>query len=439
MIDAESAGPASDVLGNVLGALSRSADVGSRTPREILAQVTETAAATLRVQRVNVWLYDQDRTRVECIEAYDAREGAHSRGDVLLAKEYPHYFVALEALRSIAAVDAENDTRTSELREQYLRPKGITTMLDVPLLQSGRVVGVVCHEHVGSPRVFSATDRLFAGSIGDLVALVLSTNERAALERANARLVERIARTERVESLGWLAGSIAHDFKNWMLVTALNVEMLQGIVADRAQATELVRDIGEITRRAVELCDQLLTYSGREPSERRAVDLGALSADLVRLLQARVPEGASLGVVRGSEGEIVSGDPTQLRQLVLNLILNALDALPERGEHGSVVVRLAREAPPVELAQSGDGFDFRSSGGEFVLLEVRDDGVGMTQETLARVFEPFFTTKANGHGFGLAAAIGIVRGHAGALHIESERGVGTRVRVWLPGEARGSR
>jgi two-component system, cell cycle sensor histidine kinase and response regulator CckA len=420
--------PPSDILGSVLGALGRSADVGRRSMEDILRSVAEAASRTLQVARVNVWLYDVERTRVRCIEAYDARTGAHTNGEELLASDYPRYFAALDRLRNIAALNAEHDSRTQELSD-YLARHGVTTMLDVPILNSGRVAGVVCHEHVGSPRTFSSTDRLFAGSIGDLLALVLEANERLAVENTNARLAERISRMERVESLGWLAGSIAHDFRNLLFVMSANAELLVEQLGPTGDSTETALEIKQTAQRAAELCEQLLTYSGQRELVAQRVNLGDLAEEITRLLRPRVPEGATLRAQTGGE-LLVLGDPTQLRQVLLNLVLNGLDALaPGRG---SVIVRVAAEQPA--RADCSDGYDFRRSEGAMVLLEVTDDGSGMTSETRRRLFEPFFTTKSAGHGFGLSAALGIVRTHCGLLHVETRTGGGTRIRVWLPAD-----
>ncbi|HEX6763967.1 MAG TPA: GAF domain-containing protein, partial [Polyangiaceae bacterium] len=141
----EDPGPVSAVL----GALGRIADVEQQRLDDVLSTITESAARTLEVARVNIWLYDDARTRIECIEGYDQASNQHERGAVLLAEKYPHYFAALERLRSVTAMDVETDPRTQELLESYLVPLGIGSMLDVPILRSGHVVGVICHEHVG--------------------------------------------------------------------------------------------------------------------------------------------------------------------------------------------------------------------------------------------------------------------------------------------------
>jgi two-component system, cell cycle sensor histidine kinase and response regulator CckA len=407
----------------VLGTLGRISDLEHEDLDEVLRTIVESAARTLKVPRVNVWLYDQERTRITCIQEYCEGSSARQIGSVLEAKNYPHYFEALESLRNVTAIDAEGDIRTSELLVDYLRPNGIGSMLDVPILRSGQVIGVVCHEHVGGARPFGAWERAFAGSIGDLVALALETQRRLEAEHERSRLIERLARLRGVESLGFLAAGVAHDFRNLLMVVSASAEALHtdaGRGGDQAYA-----DVQIAVKRAKDLCDLLLTYSGRTPASKQTVSLVEVASELARLLRVRLPDQSSLTLEAEANLPAVEGDATALRQVVLNLIVNAFDALRPSG--GCVKLRLTQTPPPVDI-----DFDFRRGAPTFVLFEVEDDGIGMAPETRARMFEPFFTTKPDGHGFGLASVLGIVRSHEGALEVDSMLGRGTIVRVWIP-------
>jgi signal transduction histidine kinase len=128
----------------------------------------------------------------------------------------------------------------------------------------------------------------------------------------------------------------------------------------------------------------------------------------------------------------LQGDATELGRVVLNLLVNALDAVESRG--GVVHVSLREAKPQREAGTSADFYDFRDKAGRALLLEVRDDGVGMSADTRRNIFQPFFSTKADGHGFGLSTVLGTVRGHAGALEVESALGRGTTFRIWFPCE-----
>lgn len=150
----------------------------------VLREITETTAQTLLVQRVGVWLYNQERSKIECIDLYDVSTKEHSFGNSLSQKNYPAYFQALEEERTIAANDARNDTRTKELSESYLSVLGITSLLDAPIWLEGRLVGVVCHEHIGESRQWTLEEETFAGSIADFVTLAIEASERNVVQEA---------------------------------------------------------------------------------------------------------------------------------------------------------------------------------------------------------------------------------------------------------------
>jgi signal transduction histidine kinase len=410
-------------VSHVLGTLGRIADVEHGRVEDVLATITETSSRTLGIARVNVWLYDESRRQIECIEAYDQATARHESGAILVAEQYPSYFAALDRLRSVTAMDVASDPRTRELLESYLVPLGISSMLDVPILRSGRVIGVVCHEHVGPPRTFPSWERAFAGSIGDLVGMALETERRVAVEQERTRLVERLAQTHRLESLGFLAAGIAHDVRNFLTIVTGNADALGRNASEAGRVA--VSDILEAVRRSKELCDLLLTYAGHSRVELQRVSLGTLVVETERLLRSNAPERATLELDVAPNVPEVLGDPTAIRQVIVNLIVNAFDAVSERG--GRIRVRVQRDEPPTAGA-----LDFRTGPAKTALLEVEDDGIGMSSETLARIFDPFFTTKQDGHGFGLAAVLGVARSHGGALAAESELGKGTTLRVWFP-------
>ena len=168
--------------------LAKSRHIGTGGDLEqALMEITETAASSLSTERVSIWFYNQDRSAIDCVDLYEHAAQRHSRGTELTASLYPHYFKALEEDRTIAAHDAGNDPRTREFSGTYLAELGITSMLDVPIRVGGRMVGVVCHEHVGPPRRWSDEDRHFAASVGDIAALALEASERRKAEESVRR------------------------------------------------------------------------------------------------------------------------------------------------------------------------------------------------------------------------------------------------------------
>ncbi len=164
--------------------LARSKTFQQGNLKAVLREITETAARTLLVERVGVWLYNEERSKIECINLYDAKTESHTFGNSLSKTSCPTYFQALEEERSIAADDARNDIRTQELSESYLSVLGITSILDAPIWLEGRLVGVVCHEHIGEGREWTLEEESFAGSIADFVTLAIEANERNVVQEA---------------------------------------------------------------------------------------------------------------------------------------------------------------------------------------------------------------------------------------------------------------
>jgi two-component system cell cycle sensor histidine kinase/response regulator CckA len=417
--------PSSSGLGHVLGWLGRSADVESRPVPEILSSITEAAARTLRVARVNVWLYDEERVALNCIEGFDARTGRHESGERLLACDHPSYFQSLELLRNVSALDVHEDARTREL-SHYLQKHDIVTILDVPMLRSGRVFGVVCHEAVGEPRSFGVNDRLFAGSVGDMVALVLETAKRIEVERERAQLRQSMARMAQIDSLGWLAAGVAHDFRNLLMVIHANAEFLERALSGDKEL-ESVEAIGSAVKAASGVCDQLQAYAGKGSTLQREMTIAAAIATTIEAFRARLPSAVQFAP---SVDERLRArlDGVAIARAVMNLLVNALESLPPSGGKVSLTVC---EAEPAGAALSR-GYDFRTGPCRCALLEVADTGAGIAPSLVTRVSDPFFTTKARGSGFGLATVLGAVRAHHGLFHVESAEGQGSKFCLWLP-------
>lgn len=175
-----------------LMALARSERLGSGALREALREMTEASVACLGVARSSVWLYNADQTSIQCIEIYLRDERAHESGVELFAKDFPGYFRALKEERTIPAHDAHTDPRTAEFSQVYLTPLGINSMLDAPIRAEGRMIGVVCNEHIGPKRTWTAEEEQFAGSIADFVALAMESSRRRETEDQLRAMVEAL-------------------------------------------------------------------------------------------------------------------------------------------------------------------------------------------------------------------------------------------------------
>ncbi|HEX6244573.1 MAG TPA: ATP-binding protein, partial [Polyangiales bacterium] len=244
------------------------------------------------------------------------------------------------------------------------------------------------------------------------------------------QLEKRLAESQRVEGLGLLAGGIAHDFNNLLVGVMGNADLALLAVEPEASAHKFLGRIRTAAQRLADLAHQMLTYSGRKPTSVKAVDLGAVIREMLELIASSIPPNVQVDLTLPEGLPPVAGDSAQLGQVIVNLVMNAAEAI------GALpgAIRVAARREFLDSARTAS-LTLRSVRGalDHVCLEVWDDGPGMDEATRARIFDPFFTTKgARGRGLGLASVIGIVRAHQGALQVDSARGEGARVRVWLP-------
>jgi CheY-like chemotaxis protein/two-component sensor histidine kinase len=234
---------------------------------------------------------------------------------------------------------------------------------------------------------------------------------------------------QRLQSLGVLAGRIAHDFNNLLTVILGNSARAREELPPDSPVAERIDRVLNAAQHAAEVVDQMLTYSGRAEVKLEGVNLSQLVAEILDLLQVSSSKNATLQTNLAKDLPLVNGDATQLRQVIVNLIVNASEALGKR--QGTISVRTGLTS--ADRADLADAYGVPDPDeGEYVYLEVADSGSGIDEATRARIFEPFYTTKVTGRGLGLAAALGIVQGHQGVIKLTSEPGQGTTFRVLLP-------
>ncbi|MCM0082943.1 PAS domain-containing protein [Geomonas sp. Red32] len=249
------------------------------------------------------------------------------------------------------------------------------------------------------------------------------------------RLLERqLLHTQKLESLGVLAGGIAHDFNNILTGIIGNADLALMRLPDGSAVRENLERIEKAAGRAAELANQMLAYSGKGRFVVEAVDLGALVEELGPMIQVSLSKKAEFVYRLGRPLPPIDADATQIRQVVMNLVINASEALGEEG--GRIEIRTGSRSCDERYLQ-GPWLSERIPEGEYVFLEVADSGCGMPPEVLAKVFDPFFTTKFTGRGLGMSAVLGIVRGHRGTIKVESKPGGGSTFTVLFPaGERR---
>ena len=239
---------------------------------------------------------------------------------------------------------------------------------------------------------------------------------------------EQLRETQKLESIGVLAGGVAHDFNNLLTGILGNASLLLDNAAPSSFEHQALSEVVKGSERAAELTQNLLAYAGQGRFVIRPLNLSQMVQEIARLVENLIPKTAELHIETAPGLRPVDGDSGQLQQIIMNLIINAAEALEgRRGGWVQVTTGMRR-------SQAG-GTDYAGqpvAPGEYVCLEVRDNGTGMDAATRRRVFDPFFTTKFQGRGLGLAAVLGIVRGHRGYLQVESEPGQGTTFCVLLP-------
>jgi PAS domain S-box-containing protein len=267
------------------------------------------------------------------------------------------------------------------------------------------------------------------GAVTRMFGVIQDVTERRLAEEERQRFEAGVQQSQKLESLGLLAGGIAHDFNNLLFCIAGNADLAQADLPPDSPAHECLGVIGQASRRAADLCRQLLAYAGKGRVERQRLDLHELIGDTDRMLALGVPRSIDLRRAFAPVLPAVEAEATQLRQVLMNLIINAAEAIGPG--NGSITLSTGMMECDRALLDRSRA-EAAAPAGTYVYCEVADSGAGMDAATVERMFEPFFTTKFAGRGLGLAAVLGIVRGHGGGILVDSAPGRGTRVRVLLP-------
>jgi PAS domain S-box-containing protein len=246
------------------------------------------------------------------------------------------------------------------------------------------------------------------------------------------RLEAQFLRAQKLESLGVLAGGIAHDFNNLLTTILGHANLALADMAPEAPARDSLREIEKASTQAAELCRQMLAYAGKGRFVVEPINLSRLIEELAHLLRVSISKKVLLRCQLADGLPAIQADPAQLRQVAMNLVINAAEAI---GDTEGVIAISTGVMQCSEDDLRGSEFVESQAPGRYVYMEVTDTGCGMDAKTRARIFDPFFTTKFAGRGLGLAAMLGIVRRHRGTLRVESELGRGTTFRVLFPASA----
>jgi two-component system cell cycle sensor histidine kinase/response regulator CckA len=247
------------------------------------------------------------------------------------------------------------------------------------------------------------------------------------------RLDRRLLHVQKLESMGVLAGCIAHDFNNILMAIIGNADLAMLRIDKESPALENLQRIGQAAARAADLTKQMLAYSGKGKFIVESLDLNLLLEEMRPLLEVSISRKAALRLNLRHPLPPVEADATQIHQIVMNLVINASEAI----EDNSSVIDIATGCMECDRNYLKEVWlDDNISAGLYVFLEIADTGCGMDKETMARLFDPFFTTKFTGRGLGMAAVLGIVKGNKGAIRVYSEPGKGTTFKIMLPASGR---
>jgi two-component system, cell cycle sensor histidine kinase and response regulator CckA len=378
-----------------------------------LERACQTSAEALDIERVGVWFIATSGDELHCAALFELSKRQTSSGALLPLAQLPGYLEALEAHR-VMQTPGPGDANVSEaLRLSYLAPLDIRATLDAPVFRLGEVVGVVRHEQTGSYREWTSRDRHFVAAVADLVAVLLEQATRLDVEAALRAQSERLVKAEKMEALSRMSAGVAHDFNNVLTAMLLRLESLRMDRPDDAELLQVLGEISEAGQRGARLVQQLLTFAKAKAPVPRPVDLSRTLRDLAPMLHTLLQGQASLRLERPDTPVLVSADPSQLEQVLMNLVINARDASRSKRAGLEVHVRLWLEA-------------------DAACLTVVDHGAGMDATTRDQVFEPFFSTKERGTGLGLSTVYSIVQQAGGTVTVESSDGEGSTFSVRLP-------
>lgn len=240
---------------------------------------------------------------------------------------------------------------------------------------------------------------------------------------------EATRQAQKLESLGILAGGIAHDFNNLLTGILAQASLVKQKLARNLPATDNIDKAILSAERAADLTRQLLAYAGKGKFQITQLDLNGLIRDTTSLMQVALPSQATLQLALDAQLPLIEADRGQLQQIVMNLFINGVEALGEKGG----AIRIATHFQQVTMADVPPSYVIGTvTPGPYVVLQISDSGIGMEQSVLSRIFDPFFSTKPKGHGLGLSATLGIIRTHQGALQVQSQLGHGTTFTIFLP-------
>src|SRR4029453_3987146 len=303
--------------------LARERVTDARPLREVLKEVTEIAATALQVTRVSVWFFIDEPRSIRCDYLHQLDRGEIYEGAILHARVFPVYSTTLESSRVVRFVDRDGDPMSEEFRTSYLAPLGITAMLDAPILQGGDIIGIVCHEHVGSPREWTDPECEFAASVGDIVARLYAEAERLRAESSLEAHQARLAELQQFGEIGRLAAGVAHDFNNVLNVIYAYVDLIADAGGGNPEVNRLAAELASVADRGRELTHKLMTLGRVDVQRPRVVSPADVLNDSLPLLRGAAGPRVRVETHVPPNVSRIFIDPVKLEPAAVNLVVNA--------------------------------------------------------------------------------------------------------------------
>jgi PAS domain S-box-containing protein len=406
------------------------ATAADETLESALGIICRELALAFEVPQAAAALFNKEKTEATIVAEHRAPGRPSALGESIPVAGNPASQHLLTQKTPLSIEDAQTDPRLAAIHD-LMRRRGTVSLLLLPLIVDGDVVGSLGVDAVelrtpptGSGQGFSAEEVNLAWRVAEQVSGLLS---RARLQEQHRQMEEQFLQVQKMEAVGRLAGGIAHDFNNLLTVIHLSTRLLERRLAREDPLWTHVQRIQDAGKRATDLVKQLLAFSRREIVEPQVLNLNQILGDLENMLMRLIGEDVELALLPAGDLWPIKIDPTQIEQVVVNLAVNARDAMPTGG-------RLTIETSNVVLDEADAGRHVDAEVGEYIMLAVSDTGVGMDDEVKAHLFEPFFTTKERGKGtgLGLATVFGIVKQNRGHIWAYSEPGQGATFKIYLP-------
>ena len=535
-----------------LAALAESEAMASGIVSSAIPELSEQVSKVLGVERVGTWIFLEESNEILNVDQYIASRNEHNSGNSLCLNNYPCYWKAIRYDTRIDASDALTDDRLREMREDWIIPNGITSLMDAGIMQEGRFSGLFSCEHTGPKRKWHADEQAFVSSMAALIGQVFANDERRHAEASlrtseenlratlksigdgvivtdtescitlmnhaaemltgwsfeesqnrklsdifniinsetgkvipdivnkvintrsiikhpdhsvlisrdgteylvadsgapvfseskdvtgvvlvfrnitkEKKLQEQLNHIQKMESIGQLAGGVAHDFNNMLGGIIGAAELLKFSYEEDADPLKYVNMILESADRAASLTKKLLTFARKQPKSSSAVDVIRSLRDALSFLESTADKRINLYKDIPDQEILVIGDSSELQNTYMNILINATHAMPEGGD-------IYISCRTVELDESCcESTAMDIFPGSYIEIEIRDTGHGIPQKDMKRIFEPFYTTKEQGKGtgLGLSSVYGTIQQYKGAIEVSSEIGEGTSFRIFLP-------